>query len=60
MNSPHLMSATLDAKWLVWIVKTPPKVYLQDQEMVGEGVDGANIPLKLAKNKTVGRGGGWL
>ena len=54
------MSATLNAKCLAWIVKTLPKVYLQDQEMAKEGVDRANIPLKPAKNRIVGRGGGWL
>ena len=60
MNSLHLMSATLNTKWLAWIVETPPKVYLHDQEMTEEGVDGTSIPLNPAKSKTIERGGGWL
>ena len=54
------MSAILSTEWLAWIVETPLKVYLHDQEMAGEGVDGTSIPLNLAKSKTIGRGGGWL
>ena len=60
MSSPHLMSATLYAKWMTWTVITPPKVYLHDQKMVGESADGTSIRLNLAKNKITGRGGWWL
>ena len=35
----------------------PPEVYLHDQDMVGEEVDGTSIPLNLAKSWTIGGGG---
>ena len=44
---------------MTWTVITPLKVYLHDQKIAGEGVDGTSIPLNPAKNKTAGRGGGW-
>ena len=50
------MSAILNAKWLVWIVKTPSKVYLHDQEVVGEWVNKTSIPLNPAKRWTTRRG----
>ena len=54
------MSAMLNAEWLTWTVKKPPKVYVHDQEMAGEDADETSIPLNPTKNKTAGRGGGWL
>ena len=56
MRSPYLMLAILNAEWLAWLVKTPSKIYLHDQEMVGEGTDGTSIPLNPVKSWIV-RGG---
>ena len=58
MNSPYLMLATLNTEWLAWTLKTPLKVYLYDQEVVGEGIHEPSIPLNSVNSRTTGRGEG--
>ena len=41
-------------------METPIKVYLHDQEMVGEDADVTSIPLDPTKSRTAIRRGGWL
>ena len=48
---PHLMSATLNVEWLAWIVKTPSKVFLDDQEVARQEADETSIPLNPTKIK---------
>ena len=55
MNFHYLMSSML-----AWIVEIPPKVFLHDQEVAGENVDGTGILLNPAKSRIAERGGEWL
>lgn len=47
------MSVTLNVEWLVWTVEMPPKVYLHDQDVIGEGANKTSIPLNPAKSWTI-------